>query len=56
MAPILTAEEACGALPPNALMSMTVAASAFAWNRRPRSCDGMASNSAHRAVSGGLDR
>jgi hypothetical protein len=56
MAPILTAEEACGALPPNALMSMTVAASAFAWNRRPRLYGSTESNSAHRAVRGGLDR
>jgi hypothetical protein len=31
-------------------------ASAFGWNRRLRSCASTASNSAHRAVRGGLDR
>jgi hypothetical protein len=53
--PILTAEESSAALPPSASMLTRVAVSAFGWNRPPRSCGSMGSNSGHRGVSAGLD-
>jgi hypothetical protein len=45
-----------GGLPPSAPLSTSVAPSAYAWNRPPRSCGCTASNSARRGVSGGLAR
>jgi hypothetical protein len=44
MARILTVEDVVRALPPNAPMSMSAAASAFGWNRRRRSCGDTGSN------------
>jgi hypothetical protein len=56
MAPVLTAEEVVWRIAAECAYVDDRAASAFAWNRRPRLYGSTESNSAHRAVRGGLDR